>query len=203
MTPLTPKEQKVHQFIKTFMEKKGYPPTYAEIQEKFKYKAVSSVQQFVEQLKAKGYLKSTEKNQVRAIKPIDPDHSDVLCIPLEGSVAAGRLTEAVNHRESIEIPRSLIKPGGEYFALTIKGDSMIDDGIHDGDIAVIRKQSTANNGQTVVAMVDKEATIKKYIRRAHYIELHPANRQFDVIKVQPDMPFSIVGVLSSLIRKLE
>lgn len=203
MSTLTPKELKVYDFIQSFSQEHGYSPTYAEIQEALGYKAVASVQQFVDQLTKKGFLRSSFKHQARSLEPIEPSTSLIASIPLEGYVAAGRLTEAVNNREFIEIPQSLMKTGGNYFALKIKGDSMIDDGIHDGDIAVIRKQHTANNGQTVVALVDREATIKKYIRRAKHIELHPANRNYNVIRVEPDRDFSIVGILSSLIRQLD
>lgn len=204
MRTLTPKEQKVYRFIKQYVEKREYAPTYAEIQEEFGYKAVSSVQQYIEQLVDKGYLNAPlGQGQKRALSLVDDPASKVLSVPLEGSVAAGRLTEAVNNRDVIEVPYSLVKPGGDYFALKIKGDSMMDDGILDGDLAIIRRQPTAHNGQTVVAMVDRETTIKKYYRRPNHVELHPANRSFQVIRVDPPADFSILGVLSSVIRKFD
>ena len=204
MTNLTPKEQKVYRYIQQYIDRKDYPPTYAEIQEHFGYKAISSVQQFIEQLVHKGYLKAPlGQGQKRAITLVDDPDSGVLNIPLEGKVAAGRLTEAANNREFVEIPQSLVRPGGNYFALEIRGDSMMDDGILDGDLAIIRKQETAQNGQTVVAMVEKETTIKKFFKRSNHIELHPANRNFQVIRVGAEEDFSILGVLSSVIRKYE
>jgi repressor LexA len=207
--PLTPKEQKVLNFISQYIEKHGYAPTYIEIQQKLKYRAVSSVQQFVNQLAAKGHLQtSAGENKKRALalsaEVSGAGESDVTAnIPLEGFVAAGRLTEAVRNAESIEVPRSLLRSGGEYFALRVKGDSMIGECIMDGDLVIIKRQSTAQNRQTVVALVDDEATIKKYHRRGDLIELHPANPQFEVIKVQPGAEFRILGVLASVIRRLE
>lgn len=205
MANLTPKEQKIFHFIKTYTHQKGYAPTFSEIQQKFKYRSISSVQQFVNQLIHKGLLKSTQRNLARNIEIIEDcgTSGPSFQIPLEGYVAAGKFTEAVNDREYVDIPPGLIKPSGKYFALRIKGDSMINDGIFDGDLAIIRKQSTANNGQTVVAMVDEDATIKRYYKRANHIELHPANPHFDVMHVYPNENFKIMGVLSSLIRQLE
>lgn len=202
---LTPKEQKVLSFIKSYSEKHGYAPTYAEIQEKFHYSAVGSVQQFIKQLVAKGHLRvPLGDSKKRAIEVVEVgDSSDLMAIPLEGQVAAGRLTEAVRQSEALEVPRSFLKTGHEYFALRVKGDSMIEDCILDGDLVVIRRQPTASNGQTVVALVDDEATIKRYYKRRDHIELHPANPQFDVIQVKSNKEFKILGVLASVIRKLE
>lgn len=124
-------------------------------------------------------------------------------IPLEGKVAAGKLTEAVRSNESVEVPKNMLKPGAEYFALTVKGDSMIEDCIMEGDLVVIKRQHSALNGQTVVALVEDEATIKKYYRRHGKIELHPANPHFQIITVPENKEFKILGVLASVIRRLD
>ncbi len=201
---LTPKEQKVLNFISAYCERHGYAPTYVEIQEKLGYRAVSSVQQFIKQLVAKGHLRANiGDNKKRSLTLLGGAKSELMVVPLEGSVAAGRLTEAVRNTENIEVPRSLLRAGAEYFALRVKGDSMIEDCIMDGDLVIIKRQSSANNRQTVVALVDDEATIKKYYRRGEAIELHPANPNFDVIKVKPGAEFKILGVLASVIRRLE
>ena len=199
--PLTPKESKVYEFIKKYSSTKGYPPTYSEIQEKFQFKAIGSVQQYIEQLSDKGYL----KNQIglskkRSLEIIDHDQSEVVSVPLEGKVAAGKLTEAVQNREYVDIPRSLIRQNADYFALKVKGDSMIEEHIMDGDLVIIKRQNTAVNGQTVVAIVENEATIKKFYHRKTHIELVPANPEFEIIKVKLSPHFKIVGILSSVIR---
>jgi repressor LexA len=118
-------------------------------------------------------------------------------------VAAGLLTEAVSNREFIDVPVSLLKPGVNYFALKVRGNSMIEDCILDGDTVVIRKQSNANNGQIVVALVNNDATIKRYYKKKNRIELHPANPSFDVIIVDPAAEFKILGVLASVIRQCD
>lgn len=216
---LTKNEQKILKFIETFSEKKGYVPSYSEIQEKFSFKAKSSVQQYIEQLTAKGYLveradkarrlpiqlAGTSSVAIAADSHKVSSRADefLVSIPLEGKVAAGRLTEAVQHREYIDIPRELIKPQADYFALRVKGDSMIGDCIMDGDTVVIRRQHSAQNGQTIVALVGDEATIKRYYKKRDKVELHPANPAYDVIEVGSQVEFKILGILSSVIRKLD
>lgn len=206
LIPLTEKEERVYEFLTEYYAQKHRPPTYAEIRDHFGYKNNSSVQDFITQLRSKGYIKAPiGANKKRAIEIVAQKQiSDVEMIPLEGSVAAGRLTEAVHNRDYVEIPRNLLKSGVEYFALKVKGDSMIEDCIMDGDLVVIRRQSHASNGQTVVALVDQsEATIKRYYKRKDHIELVPANPNYNVIKLRPDADVKILGVLASVIRRLE
>ncbi|MGE3973730.1 MAG: transcriptional repressor LexA [Bdellovibrionales bacterium] len=200
----TPKEMKVYEFIVDYTEQNGFSPTYEEIREKFDYKSISSVQQFVQQLVKKGFLKAqVGTNKKRTLVPASYQESEVVSVPLEGLVAAGRLTEAVQNREYVDIPRGLITANTDYFALRVKGDSMIDDCIMDGDLVIIKRQHTAMNGQTVVALVGDEATIKRFYRTKERVELHPANPNYQVIEVEQDAEFKILGVLASLIRRLE
>lgn len=206
LVPLTEKEERIYEFLTSYYSEKNRPPTYAEIRDHFGYKNNSSVQDFITQLRDKGYIKAPiGENKKRAIELVTQTKSvEVEMIPLEGSVAAGVLTEAVNNRDYVEIPRNLLKSGVEYFALKVKGDSMIEDCIMDGDLVVIRRQSHAQNGQTVVALVDQsEATIKRYYKRKDHIELVPANPNYNVIKLRPDADVKILGVLASVIRRLE
>jgi repressor LexA len=202
---LTEKEKRVYDFIKVYFKKNNRPPTYNEIQEKFDYSAISTVQDFISQLKQKGYIKAPiGANRKRAIELVkDYEISDVERLPLLGKVAAGYPIEAVENREYVDIPRSLLRRGVEYFALTVKGDSMIEDCIMDGDYVVIKRQANAENGETVVAIVDNEATIKRYYQRKGHVELHPANPKYNVIHVAPHSDFKILGVLASVIRRLD
>ncbi len=201
---LTPNETKILFFIKGYYVKKGYPPSYEEIRERFGYKALGSVQQYIEQLANKGYLKAPlGESKKRALEPVDIEASEVARVPLDGFVAAGVLTEAISHREFIDVPVSLLKPGVQYFALKVKGNSMIEDCILDGDTVVIKKQATANNGQIVIALVNNDATIKRYYKKKNKIELHPANPAFDVIIVESTEEFKILGVLASVIRQCD
>lgn len=202
MKPLTPKERVILDFIEAYQKKNKVPPTYVEIQEKFEYKALSSVQQFVAQLTRKGHLKPpVGKSQKRALELVSTQEG--VQIPVEGYVAAGVLTEAISNREYIEVPPSLVNAKNEFFGLRVKGLSMIDECILDGDLVLVKRQATAENGQTVVAMVDDEATLKIYYKRKNHVELHPANPDFAVIHVPAHANFRILGVVSSVIRKLE
>ncbi|MGQ0812400.1 MAG: transcriptional repressor LexA [Nitrospiraceae bacterium] len=120
-------------------------------------------------------------------------------IPMAGIVAAGTPIEPVSQSESVEVPPSMLKRGGN-FALRVKGESMLDEGILPGDLVVIHKQETARNGETVVALVNQEATIKTYYRKERHIELRPANASMKPIIVSPTDDFRIEGVLVGVIR---
>ena len=116
-----------------------------------------------------------------------------------GIVAAGNPIEPILQAELVEVPPSMLQTG-ENFALQVKGESMLDEGILPGDLVIIHKQRTARNGQTVVALVNQEATIKKYYRKEQQVELHPANASMVPIVVSPSDEFVIEGVLIGVIR---
>lgn len=120
-------------------------------------------------------------------------------IPMAGIVAAGSPIEPVAQSELVDVPPSMMR-GGDTFALRVKGESMKDDGILPGDLVVVRKQETARNGQTVVALVNQEATVKTYFKKDTHIELHPANAAMQPIVVRPSDEFRIEGILIGVIR---
>jgi repressor LexA len=120
-------------------------------------------------------------------------------IPMVGIVAAGSPIEAVPQSELVDVPPSMLH-GGNTFALRVKGESMKDEGILPGDLIVVRKQETAKNGRTVVAVVNQEATVKTYFKKDTHIELHPANAAMEPIIVAPTDEFRIEGVLIGVIR---
>jgi repressor LexA len=195
---LTPKQQKILQYLRDYRTAKGMAPTQWEIAKHFRLKSLGSVQDYLQALEGKGYL-SRSWNGKRALR-LAGQGAPAVSIPLAGRVAAGRPIEAVEQNEAIEVPASLLK-GGENFALEVRGDSMIDDGIHDGDVVIVRKQETAKKGETIVALVDGEATVKRYYPKRGTIELHPANPSYHTIVVSPDQNFSISGVVVGLVRK--
>jgi repressor LexA len=123
-------------------------------------------------------------------------------IPMAGMVAAGSPIEAVQQSELIDVPPSMLR-GGNTFALRVKGESMKDDGILPGDLVVVRKQETARNGQTIVALVNHDATIKTYFKKDSHIELRPANAAMQPIIVKPADTFHIEGILIGVIRHCE
>lgn len=120
-------------------------------------------------------------------------------VPMAGIVAAGSPIEPVQQSELVDVPPSMLR-GGNTFALRVKGESMKDEGILPGDLVVVRKQGTARNGQTVVALVNHDATIKTYFKKAAHIELHPANAAMQPIIVKPSDMFRIEGVLIGVVR---
>jgi repressor LexA len=120
-------------------------------------------------------------------------------IPMAGIVAAGDPIEPVPQSELVEVPPSMMR-GGDNFALRVKGESMRDEGILSGDLVIVHKQATARNGQTVVALVNNEATIKTYYRKAGHVELHPANPAMKPIRVAPEDEFRIEGIVIGVIR---
>jgi repressor LexA len=124
---------------------------------------------------------------------------NALELPLVGTVAAGKPIEAIETPDSIEVPASMVGPG-ENFVLRVKGDSMVGDGILDGDFVVVRKQATADSGQTVVALIRGEATVKRLQRKGQHIELHPANPAMAPIVVEDEESFRIEGVVVGVIR---
>jgi repressor LexA len=130
------------------------------------------------------------------------DHLSTGQLPMLGTVAAGAPIEPITQAELVAVLPPLLRQG-ETFALRVKGESMKDDGILSGDLVVVRKQNTARNGQTVVALVNNEATIKRYYRKEGRIELHPANEAMKPILVSPTDEFRIQGIVAGVIRHFE
>jgi repressor LexA len=125
-------------------------------------------------------------------------------IPLLGDVAAGNPIEALeNPSETTFVPTHMINRPGKYYALNVCGDSMIEDGIHDGDVLVCRQQQNANQGQTIIAVVDNEATCKKFFKRKNTIELHPANERLSPFIINEDQDFRVAGIVVGLLRSYE
>lgn len=208
---LTKKQHEVFQYIKNYTKKKGYAPTQREIKDHFNLKSYGSVQRYIKYLSEAGML-SNDWNSKRGLTIVDEstgkasseqatNESYELEIPLLGDVAAGNPIEALeNPTESISVPLHMVKKGGKHFALKIKGESMIEDGILDGDVVIIKSAHSANTGQTVVAVIDGEATLKKFYKKKGALELHPANSTMQPIIVGPDQDCKIVGHLVGLFR---
>jgi repressor LexA len=155
----------------------------------------------LKQLEARGYLTNRWKNKKQAFslrEPVQPSTTTTQ-LPLLGRVAAGEPIEALEDRDIVEVPESFLGTG-EHFALRVRGDSMIEDGIHDGDIILLRKQEGAENGQTVVALIDGEATVKRLYRQGDSVELHPANSSIKPLIVEAEK-VTVQGVVVGLIRK--
>lgn len=199
--PLTPKQKKILDFITNYTKKHDYSPSLEEIAKHFRLKAVSTVHQYIEVLKNKGYLKKIE-NKSRSIQPLSKT-SQLIEVPLLGYISAGQPIEAIENPETIEISKQLLQKyqSKDIYALRVKGNSMIEEGIFDGDIVVIKKQETAENGETVVAIINKnEATLKKFYREKNRIRLQPANQS--LLPLFPS-DIEIRGKVVSIIRNIE
>jgi repressor LexA len=197
MSPLTPKQKKILDFIESFSSREGYPPSQQEIAQAFGFSSLGTVQNYLVRLEREGLL-SRDWNARRGMRVLKPKGSR-LELPLVGRVAAGKPIEAIETPDTIEVPGSMIGPG-ENFVLKVQGDSMVGDGILDGDYVVVRKQATAENNQTVVALIRGEATVKRFYRKGSIIELHPANPAMQPLIVADEESFRIEGVVVGVIR---
>ena len=198
---LTEKQKAFLEYISRYMDDWGRSPSFEEICSHFGFTSYNTVTTYLKALKRKGYIRlPRKKNQKRAIEVISPVETRRFEFPLLGRVAAGKPIEAVEDMDVIEVPPSMIGQG-DHFVLQVKGDSMKEDGILDGDFIVVRKQPTAENGETVVALINDEVTIKKYYKRKNYVELRPAHTGMEPIIVkQGDLRIEgkIVGVMRHL-----
>lgn len=200
MSNLTKKQKQVFDFITTYIEENGISPTMDEIRKKLKLKAISTVHGHITSLKRKGYLSKSD-NLIRGLAP-KKEIKSIIEIPILGKIAAGQPIEAIeDNQDTISIINPNIKNIKDHYALKVSGNSMIDEGIFDGDIVIIKKQSVAENGQTVVAIIDdNQATLKKLYREDKRVRLQPMN---------PDMKplfridVEIRGVLIQVIRNID
>lgn len=194
---LTKKQKKVLDYIQEYTQKKGFSPSHEEIRKHLKLSSVSTVNHYMKILQKKGYIKR-EKNTARSTE-VERKES-LLSIPFKGYIAAGQPIQAVEEFETITVPSSLVS-SGEHFALGVKGDSMIDEGIFDGDTVVIRKQNTVEDGETAVALINgNEVTLKKIFKEKNRIRLQPANPKLNPFYVKEVI---IQGKVISTFRNLE
>jgi len=198
---LTHRQKEIYAFLKDYIQRHGVAPTYEEIRRHFGFRSYNAVFKHLKQLEARGYLTSRWKNKKQAFSLKEPAQTSIATspLPLLGQVAAGEPIEALEDRDTIEVPESFLGTG-EHFALRVRGDSMIGDGIHDGDLILLRKQEGAENGQTVVALIDGEATVKRFYRKGASVELHPANASMKPLVVEAEK-VTVQGVVVGLIRK--
>lgn len=200
---LTPKQKDFLDFLEGYVAEHGYAPAQQEMAKHFGFSSLGTVQNYLVRLERLGLVRKAwnARHGIELVKSKAP--AEAVELDLVGFVAAGAPIEHLEQREVVEVPSSLLKRG-EHFVLRVKGDSMVEEGIMENDLAIIRKQTTAQNGQTVVALIDNAATIKKFFRFSNRVELHPANPAYKPIVVDSAerKDFRIEGVLVGLIRKL-
>ena len=200
--PVTARQRQVYDFISRFIEVNRKPPTIAEIGKQFNMSSSASVHSILSALEREGLIKRIP-NVSRGIEVVQQEtSSNGYQIPLLGAVAAGQPIEAILSHDSVSVPRDMIHD--RTFALRVRGDSMIEENIQDGDIIIVSSQETAENGQMVVALIDGSyATVKKFYRESDFIRLEPANPQFKPIFIKTPERIQIQGVVRGLIRRFD
>ena len=215
---LTAKQRELLLFIDQRLQSDGISPSFDEMREALDLKSKSGVHRLISALEERGFIRRLP-NRARALevvkrpdvtpaaipapsvsRPIPVAANDSIDIPLHGRIAAGTPIEALQGTESFAVPAALLGPG-EHYALEVSGDSMVEEGILDGDFALIRKAETARDGEIVVALIDnEEATLKTFRHEGNMIRLDPANRQYEAQRYSPDR-VQIQGRLAGLIRR--
>lgn len=225
---LTRKQLELLDFIKTRMDADGVPPSFDEMKEALDLRSKSGIHRLITALEERGFIRrlahraraleivklpeamekpgfkprvieGTKAETPRAALPVEPIHA--LELPVMGRIAAGVPIEAIAEvSHHVAVPGLMLSGRGHHYALEVKGDSMIEAGINDGDIVVIREQSTAENGDIIVALVEEsEATLKRFRRRGNMIALEAANPAYET-RVFPDHAVRVQGRLVGLIR---
>jgi len=216
---LTQRQRQILDFISESVKVRGYPPTIREIGDQMEIRSTNGVNDHLKALERKGFLLRDDLKS-RAMRPTDPDDveveevdvvlevvspSNLVEVPLLGRVAAGALyLQDTVPDGSVQMDRLLLGPHEEVYALRVKGESMIDDGIFDGDYVFVRKSPHAQQGEIVVAMVEGEATVKRFYREGDTIRLQPANATMEPILIQKHefRETTILGKVVGIYRRL-
>jgi repressor LexA len=198
---LTQRQRQVLQFISSFTDSNGYPPSQREIAGHLKVSGTLPVMKHLNALERKGYIRRDNVNRGITLKT---PHSRHISLPIVGTVRAGQLSTAIEDIQGYFSVDQMAVKGADCFFLKVKGDSMINAGILDGDLALVRPQATANNKDTVIAMVDGEATVKWFFKELDHIRLQPANSSMDPILIYPeDGEVTIVGKVIGVYRSMQ
>jgi repressor LexA len=206
--PLTDRQKAVLAFISSSIEERGYPPTLREIGEHMGIRSTNGVNDHLKALEKKGYLER-EDLKSRALRPISLEGAgptgNLVEVPILGRVAAGEPILAVEQAEdTVKVDRFFLGASREVFALKVKGDSMIEAGIYDGDFIFVKKQLTANRGDIVVAMINDEATVKYFHPEPEQIVFRPANQRLSpiVVRKRDWKSVNLIGLVVGVYRRL-
>ena len=200
---LTKQQKIILTYIENFIEKNGFSPSFEEIKSYLGLASKSSVHQHIEALKKKGYLAQSHY-RARSLEVLENDKNKLIIVPLLGSISAGKPIEAVLEKETIAISQNKLPSVGEFYALRVAGDSMIDENINNGDIVLVKKQQIAQDGNRVVALIDNnEVTLKKFYKEKDHIRLQPANEAYTPIIINKNRDLKIQGVVVDVIRHID
>ena len=199
---LTKKRKQVLDFIKDYQKRKKYSPSLEEIRKRFKLVSVSTADFHISKLESLGYLKRIH-NKPRSIEIVKKE--SMVNVPLLGTIAAGEPIEAIQNKETIAVPQNKLSGSGEFYALRVVGNSMIEENIKDGDIILVKQQSIAENGQKVVALINNyEATLKTFYKERGQIRLQPANKEYEPIIIKKGgQEIIIQGLVIDVIKQPE
>ena len=198
--PLTKRQREILDYIESFLENYGYSPSFEEIASFFGYSSLATVHEHLSNLERKGYLRKNY-NRSRSLELVPAEGTLAVDLPLLGSVAAGYPIEAIEERETVSVPHDMLRSGNNY-VLRVRGDSMIDEQIRDGDHIVVNSRQTADNGEMVVALINGDsATVKKFYReRDGRIRLQPANATMEPMFFD-ESEVTIQGIVVAVIRR--
>jgi repressor LexA len=191
---LNPTQRQIYEYLSLLWQQGERSPSGAELGLRFGM-SQQAIWKNLRVLERAGLLER-QAHRARSIRPLTPSRGE---LGILGRIAAGRPIEPVEVRQVL--PLESLLPAGESYALEVEGESMIEDGIHPGDLVVVRAQNHARNGQTVVAVVDGEATLKRYYHEGDHIRLQPANANMQPLHIPPGVPFEIRGVVHALVRR--
>lgn len=200
--PLTRRQREILDFISSHISEQGYAPSFEEIAARFTFRSLATVHEHLTNLERKGYIHRAH-NESRAIEVVPPKgQTGATELPLLGLVAAGEPIEAVTGQDVIAVPDELVPRRGRSYVLKVRGQSMIDEHIKDGDFIVVQERNQAENGQTVVALVNgSSATVKRFYREpGGWIRLEPANTTMSALRLN-ERDVLVQGVVVGVIRK--
>ena len=199
---LTKRQREILTYLASYSEDHGYAPSFEEIASQFNYNSLATVHEHLTNLERKGYIKRAY-NESRGIELMPSEILPrAMSLPLLGTVAAGVPIEAVRTPESIGVPEDLVRRSGNHYVLRVRGNSMIDEQIRDGDFVIVNEKHSADNGEMVIALIDgTSATVKKFYReRDGRIRLQPANETMNPIYVHEN-DISIQGIVVGVLRR--
>ena len=199
---LTKRQREILTYLSNYSEEHGYAPSFEEIASQFNYNSLATVHEHLTNLERKGYIKRAY-NESRGIELVPSEiFPRAASLPLLGTVAAGMPIEAIQMPETIGVPEDLVRRAGNHFVLRVRGNSMIDEQIRDGDFVIVNEKQTADNGEMVIALIDgTSATVKKFYReRDGRIRLQPANETMNPIYVHEN-DISIQGIVVGVLRR--